>query len=412
MSTSSQVSHHRAATERPGSLLIVHNYTNRTGYAWRNIGRLFSSVAEAAEKAAVRTVVAYAQLEEPAQTMNCPLANIVELDYGRRGLRTWLAIRDLIRRFRIRHVYLTDQAPTSVRYAWMRLWGVRRIIVHCRVSVPDPRPARPDALPIAVLKHCWTRLPGIQADRVYVVSDFVGHRLRVRGRIPASRLVRIYNGVDTDALPTPVRREAEDSARRIRLFMGARASLFKGVDTLLNAMARVARLHPDCILHLRYAGDGPDLDRIRALTIELGLAPSVTILGEVHDVRGELRDADIVVVPSNWGDACPSAVLEALAAGKPLITTMAGGIPELVTHRVTALLVQPGDSEALAEAIHELSTDPALRERLGREARRAALERFTIARYHADVCNALHRDGVLPGGPPANPTTGVGPPSG
>jgi glycosyltransferase involved in cell wall biosynthesis len=87
--------------------------------------------------------------------------------------------------------------------------------------------------------------------------------------------------------------------------------------------------------------------------------------------------ANVCVVPSVWHDAFPLAVLEAMARARAVIATNVGGIPELIEHDVTGLLVPPGDETALAEAIAALLADPARAARLGEAARERVAERFT-----------------------------------
>jgi glycosyltransferase involved in cell wall biosynthesis len=133
----------------------------------------------------------------------------------------------------------------------------------------------------------------------------------------------------------------------------------KALGTLLHALVEV----PDATLVV--AGDGPEREPLEQLTRTLGLDGRVTFLGAVPRER-VLRlfgAADACVVPSAW-ENLPHTVVEALAVGCPVIATSVGGVPEVVRDGENGLLVAPGDSRALANAIARLLSDDALRERL------------------------------------------------
>jgi glycosyltransferase involved in cell wall biosynthesis len=129
---------------------------------------------------------------------------------------------------------------------------------------------------------------------------------------------------------------------------------------------------------LLYIGDGPQMAELRALRDRLSAGPDITLAGYRPDAADILGEADICVIPSVWQDAFSLAVLEAMARGRAVIATQVGGIPELVEHEVTGLLVPSADEHALAEALARLLRDPAEIARLGEAARRRAHERFSL----------------------------------
>jgi glycosyltransferase involved in cell wall biosynthesis len=143
----------------------------------------------------------------------------------------------------------------------------------------------------------------------------------------------------------------------------------KGVGTLLEAHGAVGSL-PRLLLVGRDAG---------ALPPEL--PDGIEALGpRAHEEVTELmRKASVVVVPSIVGDACPTVVLEAMAAGRPVVASATGGIVDLVEDGVTGLLVAPGDAEALGAALKSLATEPERAEALGAAGRRRASESFTAS---------------------------------
>jgi glycosyltransferase involved in cell wall biosynthesis len=146
-----------------------------------------------------------------------------------------------------------------------------------------------------------------------------------------------------------------------------------------------------------YAGSGPDLDEFKRLADESGIASRFRFLGFVDDTTTHLHESDVVVIPSVWGDAFPYAVLEALAAGKAVVASRAGGIPEEIGDPSCGVLVPPGNDLALANALERLLKEPELRHEIGIGAFRRASQRFREAPYFEAVVDRVFSAFGLPG---------------
>jgi glycosyltransferase involved in cell wall biosynthesis len=198
--------------------------------------------------------------------------------------------------------------------------------------------------------------------------------LRVR-TCRASRTVVIHNGVELDR----PRREPGPAARPFTVLSVGRLRPPKDFRTLVGAMAALERGS----VRLRIAGDGPERAALAAEVARLGLDGDVELLGTRSDVDELLADADLFVLSSE-SEGLPMSVLEAMAAGLPVVASAVGGVPELVREGETGTLVPPGDSAALASAIRRIAEDPALRDRLGIAARARAEREFSLARFQRD----------------------------
>ena len=141
------------------------------------------------------------------------------------------------------------------------------------------------------------------------------------------------------------------------------------------AMLRERGLSFRCVL----IGDGKARESVLAERARLGLDDIVSVPGaaEQDEVRRWWQAATIAVLPSN-SEGMPVSLMEAGACGLPIVATAVGGIPEMVTHGLSGLLVPPGDAQALAAALEQLLCDPARREALGAAAREQALKRFSV----------------------------------
>jgi glycosyltransferase involved in cell wall biosynthesis len=193
-----------------------------------------------------------------------------------------------------------------------------------------------------------------------------------REQVPADRLRLIPNGLD----PAGFRPAAPRAAIR-EIVTVANLRPEKGHDTLLAAAPRILASHPD--VTFTFAGGGPRRDALETLTRALSLTDRVRFLGECRDVPSVLAGADLFVLPSR-SEAFPNAVLEAMAAGLPVVATDVGGIPEIVRNGENGVLVRPDDADALADAVIGLMNRPTHAAALGRAARADVERHYTLDR--------------------------------
>ena len=170
----------------------------------------------------------------------------------------------------------------------------------------------------------------------------------------------------------PGKKRAEADAGPLRLITSAGLEYWKGVDVLVAAAARVP-----VELQVDVYGDGSLRGELERDARSRGV--DARFHGFTSSVRDRLAAADVFVLPSR-GDNAPMAILEAMAAGLPVIATRVGGIPELVTHEQTGLLVAPDDPAELAAAIERLAGDPELRAALGARAAARVAADFSVER--------------------------------
>lgn len=155
----------------------------------------------------------------------------------------------------------------------------------------------------------------------------------------------------------------EDTEKPFTLVITRNLEPLYGIDTALKAFAMAYAREPK--LRLRIAGSGPSESSLRALAAELGVVDVVSFEGRLDraGIVALYADADAMVNPSTV-DNMPNSVIEALSCGVPVISTNVGGVPFIVRHEESALLVEPGNESALAAAIMRLQADGALRDRL------------------------------------------------
>ena len=190
----------------------------------------------------------------------------------------------------------------------------------------------------------------------------------------------IPNGIPTDEYaPNPDTRAQWRQAHGIEpratvLTHIGRFAVQKNHALLVEAFAQV---HSDAPLYLLLVGGGELENAVRQQVVELGLQERVRFLGVRADVADILRASDVFVLSSRW-EGNPMSVMEAMAAGLPVVSTAVGGVPELVQEGATGLLVPSEDTGALACALQALVDDPARRQAMGAAARQHAVAHFDI----------------------------------
>jgi len=216
--------------------------------------------------------------------------------------------------------------------------------------------------------------------RVVAVSAELAQRLQ-KSRV--RRVTRIPNGIDVEIFANagPTLRHTLPDSRALVVGMAARLVKAKGIGTVLKAARAVLQAHPKALFV--FVGEGPDRHAFEVQAAELGIRRNVVFAGFQLHMPGVYRSFDIFLLPSLF-EGLPMSLLEAMAAGLPVIATAVGGIPELVSDDQTGLLVKPSDVGGLAAAILRLAGDDGLRTRLGAGARGLVKQLYSAERMARD----------------------------
>ncbi|MBI3090344.1 MAG: glycosyltransferase [Candidatus Tectomicrobia bacterium] len=231
-----------------------------------------------------------------------------------------------------------------------------------------------------------------RTDIIICCAEAVRAHVAGMERIDARKFRVLHNGLDATDIEAPLRASEQAGLREELGLIGAGPVIgsigsfapWKGKDDLVPALGEVVRLFPEARLVLVGNAATEHGRRLRAQFEAAGLAKHVLFPGERRDVGRLLHLFDLYVSPSHY-DALPMAVLEAMAAGLPVVATLVGGVPEIVAPGETGLLVGVGESRALAAAMLELLEDPARARRWGEAGRRRVRDLFSVSRYIAGL---------------------------
>jgi glycosyltransferase involved in cell wall biosynthesis len=218
------------------------------------------------------------------------------------------------------------------------------------------------------------------ASFIAVETNYSGQLLAQRCPDSASKIYRVFNGIDLENFPPPL---PSSQNKPVRILSVGRLVPFKGFDQLIDACAELARRNLDFSCEI--IGDGPERDRLQDKIDKHQLKSRVALTGSLprEIVFEKMRSSDIFALASmidrnGASDVFPTVILEAMTAARPVVATQVAGIPESVLPNETGLLVSPGDGNAMAEALAQLIVDLSLRQRFGSAGRARVEQHFDI----------------------------------
>jgi len=321
-------------------------------------------------------------LVERVRAAGCP---VLELNYSQKfkkfDPRCYAAMGHALGRY-IRHLRERRPHILHAQLYWANVLSVVAgrlarvpVIVTSRLQLSNYKFGRPMLQKIENVANRWT-------TAVFVNSEAVRRDVLAHEKIAPAKLKVIYNGVVLENFgrpdPEPLRREFEIQPGQIVLTAVANLHPYKGHDDLLRATASLIGKYPNLRVILPGRDQGMR-SRLEELIKELKLEAAVRLIGERKDVPQILALADIVIHPSHE-EGFSNSILEAMAAGKPLVVTDVGGNPEAVLDGRNGYVVPARSPQALAAALDSLIGNAELRERMGRASRQRIEEDFAIER--------------------------------
>jgi glycosyltransferase involved in cell wall biosynthesis len=198
---------------------------------------------------------------------------------------------------------------------------------------------------------------------------------------------RIYNSINIDKFDGDKPGIIPDKGR-IKIALVGKVRIRKGVIVFIEAASEVLQKYRDTYFYI-VGDDSGDNDGCLATAKNMvsmrGITPYFTFTGSLYNAPQFMKYIDIIVVPSIFEEPFGRVNIEAMAAGKPVIASRVGGIPEVVEDHVNGLLVPKGDADALAKAMIKLIENAALRRRLGENGRRSVEEKFDTKKQVKDL---------------------------
>ncbi|MEI8242486.1 MAG: glycosyltransferase family 4 protein [bacterium] len=288
----------------------------------------------------------------------------------------WLAIRCRVEGIQVIH---TSDKKRSL---------LLTLLLHRLTRLPYLYHIHNNYIDYAANRWALARAARIVANSAEMRRDFIRHRG------PALERIRVlYNGIDAEqfrpGLPTGFRDQVGVPPEDVLVGITSRLAPDKGQETFLRAAAQVAGAEP----RVRFVIVGDDaifsdnrdyVSSLKHFVAEQGLAERVIFAG-FHADMAEVYSGLDVLVNAAWREAFGMVVVEAMACGKVVVGTDAGGIPEIITHGRDGFLFPPRDDQKLAEILLDLVRRPDLRQSIGAAARQTVEEKFTIQLMTRDI---------------------------
>ncbi|MGI9086905.1 MAG: glycosyltransferase family 4 protein [Chthoniobacterales bacterium] len=275
------------------------------------------------------------------------------------------------------HAHFAGIAARTAFWIW-KVFGIEFSFTAHANDIFAPRP-----FVVSLEKLCAA------AGAVVTVSDFAVAQLRAQFPREAAKFHRVYNGIE------PARFRAADFASEVPLILSiGRLIEKKGFGNLIQACASLTSRGVN--FRCEIIGEGPLEETLRVQTAALGLQDRVQLAGPRTQTQivERLAAATVFVLPcvrDEKGDMdnLPTVIMEAMAAGLPVVSTNLAGIPEMVLPEATGLLVRPHDPEALAGAVARILSEPALARSYGASGRAVAEEKFSVSKNITNLAKIL-----------------------
>ncbi len=299
-------------------------------------------------------------------------------------VKTLLDMYRVIRRNKpdIVHTHMAKAGTTARLAAWLARVPIIVHTYHGHVfhSYFSPRKT---AMFLAI-----ERTLGKLTDRIVVVGDKQKDEIAGFNVAPMEKLVAIPLGLPLEPFLT-----ADDARGELRRDIGiendiplvgivARLVPIKAHEYFLQAAQRISAQRDD--VHFAVVGDGERREELETMGRDLGIADRVHFLGWRRDMRQVYADLDVVVL-SSLNEGSPVAVIEAMAAARPVVATSVGGVGEVVDDGTTGILVPPRDADAIASGVLRFLGDPAWSKAVGLAGRSSVVPRYAVSRLVGDI---------------------------
>lgn len=370
---------------RNASFLLVANWDSNVGYAWW-LMESFWVVLARRYASDFRMLLAYPSISTIPSAINSAPLLIEEQTIGLPGISNLIDDCRFLIKHSVKIIYFSDHPSIRLRYLAYRACGVRVIIVHDHtpgVRTP-PRGIK------RLAKWLIQRIPFITADGLIGASDYVRERFIDVNCIPPAKCFSAPNGLPSRAqqpLQHSLRKELNINSNAPIAVMTGRANHYKNIGFVLECLALLKQQNR--AVHFLFCGDGPDLEQLKTMAMQLKIEDRVTFAGRRNDVPQLLSQCDFAIHPSLGEVGYSLSILEYMQAGLPVLVPNNPSVCAATTHDITGLIYENGCEKALNAAILRLVDNPDDRLRMGKNAAQVVDQQFNLESTHSALILAF-----------------------
>jgi glycosyltransferase involved in cell wall biosynthesis len=376
---------------RHRNILLIANYPSDVGYAWWLMENFWRELAEYAARSGRRAIMAFPKVAALSEIIRAAPLEVIEFDYAAARTGNGRAMREIVRRFEIGGIYLTDAPIFDWYYLHLRLLGVRLILDHDHTPGERPPVRGWRRMAKKALHGCrlWS------CDYYLAVSHFVLDRLRETAAVPSSRCLVVENGVEPITCPDHGARALLDEfsipREAVVVVSASRVAPHKRVDFMVDCADAIINGEGRDDVYFLHLGDGPDMARLRRRIADTGLAKRFVLAGQRRDVRALVCACDIGFHASTAEVGYSLSIIEFMSAGLATLVPDARSVKLATEHGRTGMLFRWDSVEDASRALLRLIDDVSYRAALGAAARLRVQEHYNIGRCNRDFRKAMTR---------------------
>lgn len=370
------------------ALLCVANWDSNVGYAWWLMESFWIKI-HAEFSSAYEVIIAYPSISTLPKPIQDSQIRTVEFNFGVKHPGDLAAHIRFIKAHNIQALYFSDRPTVHWSYFFFRCAGVNTIAVHDHTPGVRTQPTGVRKL----IKTVYARTPMWVADAAIGATEYVKQRLIDINCLPARKCHAAPNGLpaldESTLLPLDLHQQLGIAKDTLLIVSTGRANLYKGVDFALEVIEQLIHQHKLQGFHFIYCGDGPDLDYLTSMAHTMAIDNHVSFLGRVNNIDQILRACHIAFHPSRGEVGYSLAILEYMRAGLPVLVSDNPSVCEATRHEQDGLIYQEGAVEYACAQMTRLLANPALRQSLGAQGKRAVAEEYSLTATHKALIVAL-----------------------
>ena len=346
------------------------------------------TIDQLATKSGIKCFLCYPSITDVSDEIAKSNIKLIELDLDMKNRSKMREIRKFIDDNEISTIYFTDRPYFNFKYWFLRLSGVKNIIVHDHT--PGDRPAIGGMR--GFIKSVRNRLPYVTADLYINVSKLMRKRSILNGRIPGSKCKVVQNGIPVRPIQKNIgyiRKELDIPNDAIVAVTACRIHPYKRVDFIVKAALEYLKKNSDEGVYFLIVGDGPDLPKISSF-IEGRYASRIKLLGFRKDVWKILVDSNFAIHAS-LGEGFSLSIIEYMAAALPVLVPDVPSVSQAIDHMKNGIIYPKNDVAALIRSIRGLVKNNNMLNQMGNNAR-VKVEKY----YSLDVCTEQFIDIIRP----------------